>query len=369
MAKTIKIGMVGVGAISGIYLENITNRFQEIELVAVCDLIRQRAEKAQEKYNVPKLYDTMYELFADPEIDIVLNLTRPYEHYGVSIEALKDGKHVYSEKPLAATLEEGKALVEMAQEKGLMLGGAPDTFLGAGIQTCRKLIDDGYIGDPIGAAAFMICRGHESWHPDPAFYYQHGGGPMMDMGPYYITALVNLLGGVSSVMGVTKASFPTRTITSQPHCGETVQVEVPTYVAGILNFDSGATGTIFTTFDVCYPSQARLEVYGTKGTLFVPDPNTFGGPVKLLRQEGGEPMEIPLCFDYPENSRALGLADMAKALQTGREPRESWKQTYHVLEILQSFEKSSDAGAVVPIASRYTRGEPMKNNPVHGILD
>ena len=369
MAKTIKIGMVGVGAISGIYLENITNRFQEIELVAVCDLIRERAEKAQEKYNVPKLYDTMYELFADPEIDIVLNLTRPYEHYGVSIEALKAGKHVYSEKPLAATLEEGKALVEMAQEKGLMLGGAPDTFLGAGIQTCRKLIDDGYIGDPIGAAAFMICRGHESWHPDPAFYYQHGGGPMMDMGPYYITALVNLLGGVSSVMGVTKASFPTRTITSQPHCGETVQVEVPTYVAGILNFDSGATGTIFTTFDVCYPSQARLEVYGTKGTLFVPDPNTFGGPVKLLRQEGGEPMEIPLCFDYPDNSRALGLADMAKALQTGREPRESWKQTYHVLEILQSFEKSSDAGAVVPVASRYTRGEPMKNNPVHGILD
>lgn len=369
MAKTIKIGMVGVGAISGIYLENITNRFQEIELVAVCDLIRERAEKAQEKYNVPKLYDTMYELFADPEIDIVLNLTRPYEHYGVSIEALKAGKHVYSEKPLAATLEEGKALVEMAQEKGLMLGGAPDTFLGAGIQSCRKLIDDGYIGDPIGAAAFMICRGHESWHPDPAFYYQHGGGPMMDMGPYYITALVNLLGGVSSVMGVTKASFPTRTITSQPHCGETVQVEVPTYVAGILNFDSGATGTIFTTFDVCYPSQARLEVYGTKGTLFVPDPNTFGGPVKLLRQEGGEPMEIPLCFDYPENSRALGLADMAKALQTGREPRESWKQTYHVLEILQSFEKSSDAGAVVPIASRYTRGEPMKNNPIHGILD
>lgn len=369
MAKTIKIGMVGVGAISGIYLENITNRFQEIELVAVCDLIRERAEKAQEKYNVPKLYDTMYELFADPEIDIVLNLTRPYEHYGVSIEALKAGKHVYSEKPLAATLKEGKALVEMAQEKGLMLGGAPDTFLGAGIQTCRKLIDDGYIGDPIGAAAFMICRGHESWHPDPAFYYQHGGGPMMDMGPYYITALVNLLGGVSSVMGVTKASFPTRTITSQPHCGETVQVEVPTYVAGILNFDSGATGTIFTTFDVCYPSQARLEVYGTKGTLFVPDPNTFGGPVKLLRQEGGEPMEIPLCFDYPENSRALGLADMAKALQTGREPRESWKQTYHVLEILQSFEKSSDAGAVVPIVSRYTRGEPMKNNPVHGILD
>lgn len=250
-----------------------------------------------------------------------------------------------------------------------MLGGAPDTFLGAGIQTCRKLIDDGYIGTPIGAAAFMICRGHESWHPDPAFYYQYGGGPMMDMGPYYITALVNLLGGVSSVMGVTKASFPTRTITSQPHCGEVVDVKVPTYVTGILNFESGAVGTIFTTFDVCYPSQARLEIYGTEGTLFVPDPNGFGGPVRLLRQEGGAPMEIPLCFDYAENSRALGLADMAKALQTGRDPRESWKQTYHVLEVMQSFEKSSNSGAAVPITSRYVRGAAMKHNPVHGILD
>ena len=170
-------------------------------------------------------------------------------------------------------------------------------------------------------------------------------------------------------MGVTKASFPTRTITSQPHNGEVVEVKVPTYVTGILNFDNGATGTIFTTFDVCYPNQARLEIYGTKGTLFVPDPNTFGGPVKLLRQEDGEVRELPLCFDYAENSRALGLADMAKAIQTGRDARESWKQTYHVLEIMQSFEKSSNSGTIVPIESKYTRGEPMKNNPLHGVLD
>lgn len=369
MAQPIKIGIVGIGAISGIYLENITNRFSEIEVIAVCDLIRERAERAQEAYHVPKLYDTMYELFADPEVDIVLNLTRPHEHFGVTSEALKAGKHVYSEKPLAATLEEGKILVELAQEKKLLLGGAPDTFLGAGIQTCRKLIDDGYIGDPIGAAAFMVCRGHETWHPDPDFYYQRGGGPMMDMGPYYVTALVHLLGGVSSVVGVTKATFPTRTITSQPHRGETIQVHVPTYVTGILNFESGATGTIFTTFDVCYPSQARLEIYGTMGTLFVPDPNCFGGPVKLLRQDGAEPLEIPLCFDYPENSRALGLADMARALQTGRDCRAGWQQTYHVLEILQSFEQSSQAGRVIPIESRYTRSQPMQNNPIHGILD
>lgn len=365
----VKIGMVGVGAISGIYLKNITSCFQEIELVAVCDLVRERAEKAQEEYKVPKIYDNMYDLFADQEIEIVLNLTRPYEHFEVTKAALLAGKHVYSEKPLAATLEEGRQLTELAEEKGLLLGGAPDTFMGAGIQTCRKLIDDGYIGDPIGASAFMICRGHESWHPDPAFYYQHGGGPMLDMGPYYVTALVNLLGGVSSVIGVTKASYPQRVITSQPHCGEIVDVQVPTYVTGILNFDNGATGTIFTTFDVCYKDSARLEIYGSQGTLFVPDPNTFGGPVKLLRREDNEVKEIPLCFDYAENSRALGLADMAKSLRSGRESRTSWHQTYHVLEIMQSFEKSSNSGAAVPIQSRYIRSEPMKHNPIHGILD
>ena len=314
----VKIGMVGVGAISGIYLKNITGLFQEIEVEAVCDLVREKAEKAKEEYGVPKIYDTMYDLFADDEIDIVLNLTRPYEHYEVTKAALEAGKHVYSEKPLAATLEEGKALVELAKEKGLMLGGAPDTFMGAGIQTCRKLIEDGFIGTPVGAAAFMICRGHESWHPDPEFYYKHGGGPMMDMGPYYLTSMINLLGGVRGVTGVAKTSFPQRVITSQPKAGTVIDVDVSTYVTGILDFDSGAVGTLFTTFDVVNNGQARFEVYGSEGTLLVPDPNTFGGPVLLLRQEEKEFKEIPLMFDYADNSRGLGLADMAKSLETGR---------------------------------------------------
>ena len=350
--KTVKIAMIGVGAISGIYLENITKTFHEIELVGVCDLIRERAEKAQQEYHVPKLYETMHDAFADSEVDIVLNLTRPYEHFEVTSEALKAGKHVYSEKPLGATLEEGEALAKLAEEKGLMLGGAPDTFLGAGIQTCRELIDKGMIGDPIGAAAFMVCRGHESWHPDPAFYYQFGGGPMMDMGPYYVTALVNLLGGVKGVTGVTKSSFPKRVITSEPHRGEIVDVEVPTYVTGILDFESGATGTIFTTFDVHYKQQARFELYGSEGTLLIPDPNYFGGQIQLLRPEDGEYREIPLMFDYKENSRALGLADMAKALQTGREFRADVQQTLHVLEILTAFEKSSAKRAYLPITHR-----------------
>ncbi len=365
----IKVGIVGVGDISGIYLKNITNLFQEIEIAGVCDLVHEKAEKAKGEYNIPKIYDTMEDVFADPEVDIVLNLTRPYEHFGVSKAALEAGKNVYSEKPLSATFEEGKQLVALAESKGLLLGGAPDTFLGSGIQTCRKLIDDGFIGTPVGAAAFMICHGHESWHPDPEFYYKHGGGPMMDMGPYYITALVNLLGGVSGVTGITKSSFKQRTITSQPKSGTVIDVDVPTFVTGIMNFDNGAIGTIFTTFDVHYKTQARLEIYGSEGTLIVPDPNHFGGPIQLLRPEDGELKEMPLMFDYAENSRALGLADMAKALQTGRNYRASYKQTSHVLEILTSFEKSSKEGKYLTLETKYERALPMKHNTVKGILD
>lgn len=368
MEKT-RIGIVGVGDISGIYLENITKLFQEIEVIGVCDLVREKAERAVEKYKIPKLYNDMYELFADDEVDLVLNLTRPYEHFGVSSEALKAGKPVYSEKPLAATLEEGKELVRLAEEKGLFLGGAPDTFLGAGIQTCRKLIDGGFIGEPVGAAAFMICRGHESWHPDPAFYYKHGGGPMMDMGPYYITALINLLGGVKTVAGMTKASFPTRTITSEPLNGTLVDVEVPTYVTGLMQFENGATGTIFTTFDVHYDTQARLEIYGSKGTLIVPDPNCFGGPIRLLRPEQREYKEMPLLFPYQENSRGLGLADAAKAIAEGRDPRAGYQQTYHVLEVMQSFQKSSEEGRFVEIESKFERKAPMRDDLLKGVLD
>ena len=364
----VKIGMVGVGAISGIYLKNITEVFKEIELVAVCDLVKEKAEKAKEEYKISKIYDTMQELFADEEIDIVLNLTRPYEHFEVTSAALKAGKHVYSEKPLAATLEEGLELVQLAKSKNLMLGGAPDTFLGAGIQTCRRLIDEGFIGKPVGAAAFMICHGHESWHPDPEFYYKHGGGPMMDMGPYYLTAFINLLGGIKSVTGVTKTTFAQRTITSQPKAGHIIDVEVPTYITGIMEFDSGVVGTLFTTFDVHNRGQARFEIYGSEGTLLVPDPNTFGGPIYLLRQEESDYKEMPILYDYAENSRGLGLADMAKALETGCSYRAGYKQTLHVLEAMTSFQTSSDKRAAVDLETKFTREEPMYRNSITGII-
>ncbi len=367
--NTAKIAIIGIGSISGIYLKNITETFKEIEIIGVCDLVRERAETAKEEYNIPKIYDTMHEAFNDPDVDIVLNLTRPSEHYDVTIEALSAGKHVYSEKPLGATFEEGEKLVEIAKEKGLMLGGAPDTFLGAGIQTCRKLIDDGMIGDVVGSACFMVCRGHETWHPDPEFYYKFGGGPMLDMGPYYVTALVNLIGGVAGITGVTKKSFDQRLITSEPKHGTVIDVDVSTYVTGMLHFDNGAIGTIFTTFDVHYNTQARFEIYGSKGTLIVPDPNYFGGEIKLLRPEDGEYKTMPLLFDYKENSRGLGLADMANAIRDGRKARADYEQTLHVLEIITSFDKSSKQQSYLPLKTKYKPASAMKNNPMLGILD
>ena len=394
-----RVAMIGVGAISGIYLQNITKVFRELDLVGVCDLIPERAEKgaayvkeqieAGAPVRQPKIYSDMYEAFQDPEVEVILNLTRPHEHYEVTRQALLHGKHVYSEKPLGVDMEEAQQLIALAEEKNLRLGGAPDTFMGAGIQTARRLIDDGMIGDVVGASCAMVCHGHETWHPDPEFYYKRGGGSMLDMGPYYVTALVQLLGEAKGVMGMTKTTFPHRTITSEPHHGEDIAVDVDTYLSGNILFSNGAIARIFTTFGVYYTQQARFEVYGTEGTLVVPDPNTFGGPVMLLRPEDQaaapktDPAlakksvpqfyngykEMPLLYDYNENSRALGLADMCKALRTGRDHRANYQQQRHVLEIMTSFSKSSETGAFVPLTSHYTRTAPMGNNPMHGILD
>ena len=363
-----KIGIVGVGCISGIYLENITKVFSDVEVIGVCDLIRERAEKAVKNYNIPKLYRDMHELFADPEVDIVLNLTRPYQHYEVSRAALLAGKHVYSEKPLGASWEEGVELVKLAEERGLMIGGAPDTFLGAGIQTCRKLIDEGAIGDVVGATAFMTGHGPESWHPDPAFFYQYGGGPMMDMGPYYVTALINLLGGVKRVGGMVATPFAQREATCKEHYGEMLPVSVPTSYYGVLEFASGVVASIMTSFDIYGAKLPIIEIYGSKGTLRVPDPNCFGGPV-ILHTPGKGDEEISLAFDYPENSRTLGLADMASALEKGRLPRASYKQTLHVLEVLTGFERAAQNGGYLDITSEYQRSAPMSTEQQHGVLD
>ncbi len=357
--ETKKIGLVGCGNISGIYLKNCCKRFRNIEIVATSDLIQERADNKAEEYGL-KSCKNNEEIYNDPDIDIVLNLTNPESHAEVCLDALKAGKHVHVEKPLAITKENGKKIKELAEKKGLLAGGAPDTFLGGGIQTCRKLIDDGWIGEPIGATAFMMCHGHESWHPDPEFYYKVGGGPMFDMGPYYLTALVFLMGSVERVTGITSKAFDQRTITSEPKYGEKIDVEVPTYVNGSLEFDNGANATLITSFDVWQAQLPRIEIYGTEGSLSVPDPNTFGGPVRIYKPDNEEWSEVPLTHGFTDNSRGIGVVDMAYALEDeDREYRANCNLTYHVLDIMHSFHDASDEGKHIEIESSCKQPQPL----------
>ena len=354
--KPVSVGVIGCGNISSVYLKNCP-KHPILEVVACADLIPKRAQARAEEYGVEAR--SVEDVLGDPRIEMILNLTIPRAHAEVALAALRAGKSVYNEKPLAVSREDGRHILELAKEKGLLVGGAPDTFLGGGIQTCRKLIDDGWIGEPVAAAAFMMSHGHESWHPDPAFYYQAGGGPMFDMGPYYLTALVSLIGPVRRVTGCTRTTFPERLITSEPKRGTVIRVEVPTHVAGLMDFHNGAIGTIITTFDVWAAELPRLEIYGSAGSLQVPDPNTFGGPVRLRRAGAKEWSEVPLSHGYLEQSRGLGLADMAYALRAGRQHRANAEMAYHVLDIMHAFHEASDRGRHIEVSSTCERPQPM----------
>ena len=342
--KKINIGIVGCGNISGIYFKNLSEMFDNTNIYAVADLNTEVAKTAAEKLNCKVL--TFEQMLETAEIEIILNLTTPQSHFDICKRTLMAGKNVYVEKPLSLSFENGKELVELAEQKGLMLGCAPDTFLGGGIQTCRQLIDDGIVGDVIGANAFMLCRGHESWHPAPEFYYKKGGGPMFDMGPYYLTALVHLAGQIKQVNGMTNMTFPTRTITSEPLNGKIVDVEVPTHVNGTLRFLNGGIGNIVTSFDVCGTTCPRIEIYGSKRTLIVPDPNMFEGPVLMSNDAGGFD-EMPITKPNCENSRGIGVSDMAQCIIEGRtNNKASGHLANHVLEIMCGIHTSSNNGRV-----------------------
>ena len=300
--KPAKVGIIGCGNISDIYFQ-AGKTFEAIDIAACADLIPERAQAKAEQHGIPKAVSPEA-LLSDPEIEIVLNLTIPKAHAEIAQKAVEAGKSAYNEKPLTITREDGRKLLATAKANGVRVGGAPDTFLGAGIQTCRKLIDDGAIGQPVAATAFMVCHGHESWHPDPEFYYKVGGGPMFDMGPYYLTALVNLLGPVKRVTGSARITFPERTITSQPKNGTVITVDTPTHIAGVMDFAGGAVVTIIQSFDVWAHGLPCIEIYGTEGSLKVPDPNGFGGPVLVRKPGQGDWTEAPLTHSYAANSRA-----------------------------------------------------------------
>lgn len=367
MTSPVKIGVVGCGNISDVYFA-AGKTFEIIDIVACADLVPERAQAKAKTHGIRRAC-TVEELLADPEIRIVVNLTVPKAHAVVALEALKAGKCVHNEKPLAITRADGREMLELAREKGVRVGGAPDTFLGAGLQTCRKLIDDGWIGEPVAATAFMQCHGHEGWHPDPEFYYEVGGGPMFDMGPYYLTALVALMGPIRRVTGSTRVTFPERIITSKPKYGKRVPVETPTHIAGVMDFENGAICTIVTSFDVWAHNLPCIEIHGTHGSMSVPDPNGFGGPVRICRAGTGGWSEIPLTHPYADNNRGIGVADMAYALQSGRPHRANGELAYHVLDVMQAFDEASRKGQHIAIESTCERPAPLPLGLTEGFLD
>ncbi|WP_186445909.1 Gfo/Idh/MocA family protein [Paenibacillus cremeus] len=339
--KKVKAGIVGCGVISGIYLKNCSS-FDLLEIAAVADIDLERAQAKAQEFGVPKAC-SVEELLQDPEIEIVINLTIPAAHAEICLAALEAGKHVYTEKPLAVNMEDGKRILELANRKALRVGVAPDTVLGGGIQTSRKLIDDGWIGTPVAATAFMMSGGPERWHPNPEFLYEIGAGPMFDMGPYYLSAFITLLGPIHRVTASAAISFPERTITSEARYGQKIKVQTPTHIAGVLDFVSGPIATLITSFDIKGGSNLpRIEIYGSKGTLSVPDPNTFGGPVRIrLAGNDAEWKEVPIVHGHTENSRGLGILDMARAIRTGEPHRANGEIGYQVLEALHGFHIAS----------------------------
>jgi len=351
------VGIVGCGSISGIYLKNLT-AFGRVRPVACADLDPDRARWRAGEFGIGRVLETEA-LLGDPGVDIVLNLTTPDAHAAIALAALRQGKHVYNEKPLTIELEEARRLLAEAEARGLRVGCAPDTFLGAGLATSRRLLDEGAIGEPIGGCAFFVCPGHESWHPDPDFYYQRGGGPLLDMGPYYLTALVTLLGPVRRVTGSARRSLPRRTITSEPRRGQTIEVEVPTHVAAVLDFVSGPVVSLMVSFDVHGARLPIIEIYGTERSLAVPDPNMFDGPVEIFDPQVGHWMARDLVDGYRENSRGLGVAEMADAIVSGRPHRACGELALHVLEIMHAVHTASETGRHAELTTTCSRGQPL----------
>lgn len=357
-AEPIGVGILGCGKISQAYFDGI-RLYPDLRIVACADLNPEVARLQAERNGCEAL--EVDELLSRPDIGLVLNLTIPAAHAEVSLRVLGTGKHVYCEKPLAVSPEEAVPVLDLAKGKGLRVGCAPDTFLGPGLQACRERIDAGAIGRVVAGTAFMLSPGPESWHPNPGFYYLRGGGPVFDMSPYYLTALVNLLGPVERVGALSGRGLDLRIATSEARRGEKLPVEVDTHSSASLSFVSGAIVTAVFSFDVQAHQHTNIELYGTDGSLRGPDPNTFRGPVELFRGEAREEgwIEQPLGFPVERAARGIGAADMARSIRTGEPHRASGELAFHVLEIMEGIGTSSRDGRAVPIESRLERPAPL----------
>lgn len=356
MGVPLKIGVIGVGKISEQYFASFP-KLPGLELVAVADIDAARTKQVADEQGVRAM--TVDELLADPAIDAIVNLTIPAAHVEVGTKALEAGKHVFAEKPLGLSPEEALPMLDLADAKGLRVGSAPDTVLGTGIQTARQVLDSGAIGDPVAAQVHWSAPGHERWHPSPLFYYQAGGGPLFDMAPYYLTSLITLFGPITRVSGLATRSKRERTVETGALAGTAIPVDVDTHVSALLEHASGVTSTLTVSFEVWATKSPLFEVYGTTGTLAVPDPNRFSDPVEISTRENPDFVEVPISAGYDDAGRGYGLADMARAIETDRPHRASGRLAFHVLEAMDAILRSSADKRVVELSSTVDRPEPV----------
>jgi predicted dehydrogenase len=368
--EKVRFGIIGCGNISAQYF-TASAKLPVLECVACADINPDAAKAAGEKYNVAKVL-TPTELMHDPSVEIVLNLTIPKAHAQVTLSAIEAGKHVYLEKPLGVNRTEGHQILAASRAKGVRVGCAPDTFLGAGLQTARKFIDDGAIGTPTGFQSIFMGSGPEAWHPNPEFVYEIGGGPMFDMGPYYLTALLNLFGPAKRISGMANIGFKERFVGSGPKKGKKLPVETPDQIFGLVEFENGALGTLATTLTAKYSVHDwtnPITVWGTEGAMKVPDPNSFDGPVFIATAATeGKWQELPSAF-VTGYGRSIGLADMAVAIRRDRPHRASAEQAALVLDLMQGFLDSSTTGEIHEPTVKYQRPAPMPAQLPFGELD
>lgn len=366
MTGKLRIGLIGCGNISATYFKFVP-LFKGIGILACADLNPEMASKRAEQYGVPAMKPA--ELLAHKDIDLVLNLTVPAAHFGVSLAAVKAGKHVYSEKPLVLSMKDGKALKKAADAKKVRVGCAPDTFLGGSHQLARKAVDDGVVGKITSGTAILMSHGMEHWHPNPDFFFKPGGGPILDLGPYYIANLINLIGPVKRVAALTSTAQKFRTITSQPRAGQKILVKTPTNIQAVLEFSNGATVSLIASWDVWAHRHSHLELFGTEGSLYVPDPNYFGGEVlSTRRNERARPLPA---WDHPfgianqddhgpvANYRTAGLADMAAAIRGKRDMRCSLDRALHGVEVMTSILASGETGKFITMRTTCTRPKAL----------
>lgn len=363
MAKKLGIGVIGAGNISAAYFR-LAPLFRGIEMRACADINMDAARARAKEFKLRA--ETVDDLLKADDIDIVVNLTIPAVHYDVSKRVLDAGKHVYSEKPFVLSLQEGLDLRKRAEKKGLRIGSAPDTFLGGAHQLARHLVDDGKVGAITGGTCTVMSHGMEHWHPNPDFFFQPGAGPVLDIGPYYVTNLIQLVGPVKRVAAFASIPAKERVISSKPRAGERIPVNTPTTIHGLLEFANGAVVTLNTSWDVWAHGHAPMELYGEKGTLYVPDPNFFGGDVAYTK-ESKPAKALPKWlhpFGVPNekhsqgmmaNYRAAGLADMALAIMEGRPHRCSMELALHAVEVMTSLLKSAETGKFVSMQTTCER--------------